>query len=123
MGVPVGPAAPSRIGTAEHFRWLHGIVAVTLVLNLVDMALTLAWVGAGFAREANPLLRDLVRDAPVVFAAAKLGLVAGGSWVLWRLRERGTAVVAIFIAFLVYYAVLLHHLRFLGRLLRAWLGA
>jgi hypothetical protein len=112
-----------RVGSPEHFRWLHGVVKVILVLNLLDALFTLLWVGAGLAREANPLLRELVVESPLVFALAKLGLVGLGSLLLWRLRQRPLAVVAIFVAFLTYYAVLLHHLRFLGRLLRAWLGA
>ena len=113
----------SRIGTPEHFRWLYGIVKVVLVLNLIDAVLTLLWVGAGLAREANPFVAALVTERPVAFAAAKLALVGFGSLLLWRLRQRPLAVVGIFAVFLAYYAVLLHHVRFIGRVLRAWLGA
>lgn len=116
-------AAASRIGTPQQFRWLHGIVSVVLVLNLVDAVLTVFWVGAGLARESNPLLAELVAERPVLFTAAKLGLVGFGSLLLWRLRQRPLAVIGIFGVFLAYYAVLLHHVRFLGRILRAWLGA
>ena len=122
MSAPPRPTPSPRIGTAEHFRWLHGIVAVTLVLNLVDAILTLFWVGAGFAREANPLMRDLVVHHPVYFAVAKLGLVGLGSLLLWWLRDRPLAVIGIFAAFAVYYLILLHHLRFLSLLVRAWLS-
>jgi hypothetical protein len=111
-----------HIGTAQHFRWLHGIVCVVLVLNLVDAVFTLLWVGAGLARELNPLLAHLVRQYPVGFAVAKLGLVGLGSLLLWRLRHRPLAVVSIFCSFVVYYLVLLHHLSFLGVILRAWLA-
>jgi hypothetical protein len=118
------PSPPSpRIGTPEHFSWLHGVVAVLLVLNLVDAIFTLIWVGSGLAREANPLLQDLVRQQPLGFAAAKLALVGLGSILLWGLRDRPLAVVAIFGAFIAYYAVLLHHLRFAGVLLGHWLAA
>lgn len=120
--MPSGTAAGLPIGTERHFRWLHGVVKVVLVLNLLDAVFTLFWVGAGLAHEANPLLADLVNEAPVAFALVKLGLVGLGSLVLWRLRQRPMAVVAIFAAFLAYYAVLLHHLRFLGKIGRAWLG-
>jgi hypothetical protein len=127
--MPSAPSAPHeelvpspRIGTAEHFRWLHGIVCVVLVLNLVDAVFTLLWVGAGLAREANPLLAHLVRQYPVGFALAKLGLVGLSSVLLWRLRHRPLAVVSIFCSFVVYYLVLLHHLSFLGTILRAWLA-
>ncbi len=122
MTAPSRPTPSPRIGTAQHFRWLHGIVAVTLVLNLVDAVLTLFWVGAGFAREANPLMRDLVVHHPVYFAVAKLGLAGLGSLLLWWLRDRPLAVIGIFTAFAVYYLILLHHLRFLSLLVRAWLS-
>jgi len=121
-GVTSRPAPSPRLGSAQHFRWLYGIVCVVLLLNLVDAILTLLWVGAGWASEANPLLADLVSEHPVGFAAAKLLLVGLSSLLLWRLRDRPLAVIAIFCAFLLYYLVLLHHLRFVGRLLRAWLA-
>lgn len=117
MATPPTVSPHPRIGTPEHFRWLHGIVKLVLVLNLVDAVLTLFWVGAGFAKEANPLLRDVLRDHPVAFAAAKLGLVGLGSLLLWWRRDRPLAVVAIFAAFLAYYVLLLHHVGFLSLLL------
>ena len=103
-----------RIGTPEHFRWLHGIVKVVLVLNLLDAVFTLAWVNTGLAREANPLMDELVHEHPVAFAATKLTLVGLGSLLLWRLRWRPLAVVAIFVAFLAYYGLLLAHVGFLS---------
>ncbi len=109
------------IGTAQHYRWLRGFVAVTLVLNLIDTILTLLWVGTGMAEEANPLLETLVLRHPIAFASAKLGLVGLSSLLLWRLRSRPLAVVAIFIAFLAYYLLLLWHLRFAGLWVGAWL--
>lgn len=121
MSAPARPGPSPRIGSPQHFGWLHGIVAVTLVLNLIDACLTLFWVGKGLAREGNPLMRELVRDYPVVFAAAKLSLVGLGSLLLWRLRDRPLAVIGIFAGFVAYYVLLLHHLSFLSLLLRAWL--
>jgi hypothetical protein len=105
------------IGTHEHFRWLEGIVKGTLVLNLLDACFTLAWVWAGLAREANPLLDELVHGHPIAFVGAKLGLVGLGSLLLWRLRGRPLAVIAMFVAFLTYYALLLIHVDYLGTLL------
>jgi hypothetical protein len=114
-------AEPTRrmesIGTQQHFRWLEGIVKGTLVLNLLDALFTLVWVWAGLAREANPLLDELVHGHPIAFVAAKLGLVGLGSLLLWRLRHRPLAVVAIFVAFLAYYGLLLIHVDYLGTLL------
>jgi hypothetical protein len=109
------------VGTPEHYVWLGGVVKGVLVLNLLDVLFTLVWVGTGLAREANPLLDELVSLRPVGFAAVKLALVGLGSLLLWRHRQRPLAVVAIFLAFLLYYFVLLWHLRFLGLLVGAWL--
>lgn len=106
------PAPASRIGTPEQFRWLLGIVKVVLVLNLLDAVFTLVWVWAGLAREANPLMVELVHEHPVAFAAAKLAVVGLASLLLWRLRHRPLAVVAIFVAFLAYYLLLLLHVGF-----------
>ena len=110
-----------RLGTEEHFRWLHGIVKAVLILNLIDALFTLLWISGGLAREANPFLDQLVIENPVTFAIAKLALVGMGSLLLWRFRHRGSAVIAIFVAFLAYYLVLLWHIRFLGLLVGAWL--
>ena len=112
----MSPKTPtdSWIGTQEQYRWLLGIVKVVLTLNLLDAIFTLVWINAGLASEANPLLADIVRDHPVVFATVKLGLVAGGSFLLWRYRSRPLAVVGIFVAFIVYYLLLLYHIGYLS---------
>ena len=117
MTAPAERHAPLSIGTREHFRWLEGIVKVTLVLNLLDAVFTLLWVYAGLATEANPFLDELVHEYPLPFMLAKLALVGLGSLLLWRLRQRPLAVVAMFVAFLAYYALLLVHIDYLSLLL------
>lgn len=101
---------------------MRGVVKAILVLNLLDAIFTLFWVQAGLAREANPFLRDLVASSPVAFVVVKLGLVGLGSSMLWRHRERPLAVIAIFSLFVVYYALLLWHLGFLGLVLGEQIG-
>jgi hypothetical protein len=100
------------VGTRQHLRWLNGIVKAIVVLNGLDALLTLFWVRAGLAQEANVFLRDLVDNHAVLFVIVKIGLVSLGSLQLWMYRRHPFAVVCLFVAFLVYYAVLLHHLRF-----------
>ncbi|MBW2268357.1 MAG: hypothetical protein JRH16_07250 [Deltaproteobacteria bacterium] len=111
------------VGTSQHFRWLEGIVKWMLVLNLCDALFTLVWVRWGLAREANTLLDELVNENAVAFVATKLGLVSLGSWVLWQRRSRPLAVIAIFIAFVLYYLVLLYHVQYASGLLRQLLSA
>jgi hypothetical protein len=116
------PRSPS-IGTSEHFGWLQGIVKAVLVLNLLDALFTLVWVRSGLAREANPLIEQLVNEHAVGFVVVKLALVGLGSWLLWNRRGQPGAVIAIFTAFFVYYLVLLYHLQYASGLLRQLLGA
>ena len=66
------------IGTPEHYRWLRGIVATVLVLNLLDAVFTLVWIQAGHAREANPVLRDLIHAARDIWTSC----VPPAMWVL-----------------------------------------
>ncbi len=106
------------VGTPEQFRWLHGIVKAVLVLNVIDAILTLVWVRAGLAIEANTLIDELVDENALAFVSVKVGLVALGSWVLWRRRQHPFAVVGIFVVFLAYYGILLYHLRYASTLIR-----
>ena len=108
-----------QVGTAQHFRWLHGIVKTVLVLNLLDAIFTLVWVRWGFAREANLMIDKLVEGHALAFIAVKLGLVGMGSWLLWQRRNHATAVVAIFVAFMAYYVVLLYHVQYAATLVRS----
>ena len=110
------------VGTTEHFGWLRGIVKAVLVLNLLDALFTLVWVRSGLAREANPLIDQLVEEHAVGFVIVKLGLVGLGSWLLWNRRERPAAVIGIVAAFLVYYFILLYHIQYASGLVRQLLG-
>jgi hypothetical protein len=108
---------PFLIGTSEHFRWLQGIIKWILVLNLLDGVLTLVWVQYFYAEEFNVMLRDLAHGDLVLFMVVKLTLVSLGSLFLWRNRNHPFAVVAIFLAFFVYYLVLLYHLQYITQVL------
>jgi formate hydrogenlyase subunit 3/multisubunit Na+/H+ antiporter MnhD subunit len=116
--LPVATRPRLEIGTPQHFRWLEGIVRTVLVLNLADALFTLVWIRSALASEANPLLRDLAHGHPAAFVGVKTALVGLASWLFWRHRQRPLAVVAIFLAFGVYYALLLAHLGFLSLVVR-----
>lgn len=113
---------PLSIGTEQHYRWLHGVVKAMIVFNLLDAVFTLFWVRAGLAREANAVMRMLVNEHAVLFVVAKLTLFSLSSLLLWRLREHASAVIFLFIAFVFYYLVLLHHLTFSSLLVRSYLA-
>lgn len=110
-------------GTRRRDRWLGPVVKGVIVLNLLDALFTLVWVSTGLAREVNPLMSPLVVEHPVAFVSAKLALVGFGSWLLWRCRARPLAVVAIFLAFIAYYAALLIHVRILVAVISAYVAS
>ena len=101
----------SSSGEPHHFEWLKGMIAAIFTLNVLDGSLTIYWLWVRGAREANPLMNHLIGLDPVLFMAGKLTLVALGSVLLWRLRHHAATATAIFGLFLVYYVLLLYHLR------------
>jgi hypothetical protein len=100
------------LGSQQEFRWLRIIVASIIFLNIFDAIFTLFWVNAGLAQEANVLMRYLVHNHPVIFVSVKFTIVFAGTYVLWKYRFNRYAVLGLFVIFLIYYALLLHHLRF-----------
>ena len=111
-----------KIGEPRHFLWLKGIISTVLILNMLDGVLTLVWVFSERAEEKNPLMAQIVSH-PVLFITLKMALVGMGSYLLWRFRKKALAVVAIFIAFFVYYWILLLHLKALNLdILQNWFG-
>ncbi len=104
-------SATAKIGTIQHFRWLKNIVFATLILNVLDAVFTMVWLSTGAATEANPVLADIAEHDPGLFVTVKFLLVALGSLLLWMNRKRPVAVVGIFVAFLVYYGILIYHLQ------------
>ena len=113
---------PGWIGTPQEYQWLEAIVNTVLVLNVFDAIMTMVWVSGGAAIEANPFLSDLVNANPLSFVTVKLALVSLGSLLLWRNRGHALAVVAIFVAFLAYYFLLLYHLRALRAAIVMWIN-
>lgn len=99
-----------QVGTPRQFRWLKGVIASVLVLNLLDAVFTLVWVFGLGVEEKNPAMAGLLATHPVLFVLVKTTLVALGSWLLWRFRRRPLAVVGIFVVFLFYYWLLIAHL-------------
>ena len=100
-----------KIGNSEHYLWLKGIIAVTLILNVADGVFTIYWVSNGKATEANPMMDALLMRSPEMLMLGKLALVSLGCFLLWRLRCRPLAVIGVFIAFGVYYGITIYHLR------------
>ncbi len=103
-----------EIGKEEHFNWLKGIIASTIIFNIIDAAFTIYWVANNKATEANPMMETLLSSSPLALMIGKIVLVSLGCFLLWRLKENALAVVAIFIAFFAYYGITIYHLRALS---------
>ena len=77
---------------------------------MVDAVLTTLWLSSGAATEANPFMAVALSWGFVPFVAGKISLVSLGCYTLWRRRRHWLSVVGVFLLFVVYYAILLHHL-------------
>ena len=93
------------IGKPDQFKWLEGVIAAVFVLSILDGVMTLIWVFTGHAAESNPVMDYLIWLHPLAFMAVKIVLVALSCVLLYRLRRNQLAVVGIFVAFIVYYAI------------------
>ena len=91
------------------YAGLRFLVAGILVSNLIDAAFTIVWTTAGLATEANPLLVDVLAKSPVLFMLAKLALVSGGIFLLFRLRKRPLALAGLYGCGCIYAVLLAYH--------------
>ena len=110
------------LGTSEQFSFLNGLIKTLLILNVIDAVLTVVWVSDRYATESNPFLFTLPAEHPVLFVLVKTALVSGGTFLLWRHRDRPLAVVAVFIGFLAYYFLLAMHLEAMWMAIRHFAG-
>lgn len=75
--------------------------------NLIDTAATLYLVGLGY-HEANPIMRQLLQY-PRLFAAVKICTMTAALLWLWKERESKLAVMASWIAAVVYGAIAVYY--------------
>lgn len=86
------------------------VAAAVLVLNLADALFTLIYIHAGMAAEANPLMETALGGGAVSFMMVKLTLVSLGVLLLFRLRRRRSASMALVGTAVAYSSVVLYHL-------------
>jgi hypothetical protein len=92
------------------FRSMFLVASALLILNLVDAIFTLAWIHSGLANEGNPLMDQALSGGPVGFMIIKLSLVSLGVSLLWRLRHRRAAHVAMMATAAAYGSLCVYHL-------------
>jgi len=93
----------------EFPRYKVGLKAI-ICLNLLDAVFTMIWVIGGIAEEANPLMEYLLSESPAAFMCYKILIVHLCVGLLWRLRSRKFARIAITPALLTYIGIVAFHI-------------
>jgi hypothetical protein len=101
----------SRVPASEEKEptWFAVLLAMLIVMNALDGLLTIVWVTAAQAVEANPLMAILLDIHPVLFMTFKCALVSLGAIILWRYRGNTFAMVSLAAACAAYLLVLTQH--------------
>ncbi len=89
----------------HHTRRLKALV----IMNAVDMLLTLYWVLGGAATELNPVTAALIEVSPALFVAAKVTVVPAGILTLWWWHEDPLSQKAAHVLCWLYGGVLVWH--------------
>ena len=61
---------------------------ILTILIFLDVLLTLYWVNAGLATEANPIMDFFFKQSSIIFTCAKLGMSFGGILILYCARTK-----------------------------------
>ncbi len=81
-----------------------------ILLNLVDLTVTITALENGWATEANPIMDFFLQMGYPYFIAVKLTGVAFASFVFWKFRYRKLTSICLSIALGVYICLNLHFL-------------
>src|SRR4051794_28595775 len=84
--------------------------ALLFLLNLCDGLMTIVWVRAGVATEANSLMAGLLDIGNLPFMAAKIGMGTFAAIVLYIGRDRPLAKYGIGLALAIYVGLMGLHL-------------
>ncbi len=107
-----------KVGTEKQIGWMGKMIFIVFLLNALDAVFTVYWIVGKETSETNPIMDLLLGIHPIIFVAVKLLLVALGSYLLWRYRRQRMAVIGIFGLFIVYYWLLIWHLRGFNEFIR-----
>lgn len=81
----------------------------TYILSLFDLGCTLYLTHRFGDIEGNPLVKRLILEKPIIVVLYKVVVVGAGLLTLYKLREHKAAVVASWIAFIVYALLAVYH--------------
>ena len=80
------------------------------IFNVFDAILTLFWIDAGMAEEANPIMEYALDIGPEYFFLCKIALVGMGSILLYRHRNKTISKLVTVTCVSVYVGVCFWHL-------------
>ena len=63
------------------------LLRLVFIANLFDAYLTLAWIDAGIATEANPIMDYLLQQGIGWFLLGKISAIVIACLILWRMRN------------------------------------
>ena len=92
-------------------------LCLVFILNLLDAHLTLTWVEAGIATEANPIMANLINLGGEWFMIGKIGAVSLACFFLYYCKHiRASKIVALIscVLYLIILGIHIHGVHDLG---------
>jgi len=91
-------------------KFFGSLLFWTLLFNIVDAALTVAFIPLCFD-EGNPVMSKFLEAGPVPFIAAKTCFIGFGSlvlWTTWKNYRHPLALFGVYLCFIVYWALVIY---------------
>ena len=93
-------------------RSIVRLACILTILILFDLTATIYWIANDLGVEANPIMNFFLGISPFLFVTAKIGLSAGGIWILCFFRKRFTKTIFMVLMALnlVYISLFVYHM-------------
>lgn len=85
---------------------IRSLLCVVFIANIIDAYLTLTWIEAGVATEANPIMAELLHLGTHWFWIGKVGTVTFACLFLWICRHVRASKLVAFVSCIVYITVI-----------------
>ncbi len=83
---------------------------ILVILNALDVVLTLLWIDMNVGVEANPLMVILIDISPILFVGVKMTLIILGVILLIRFEHHKIARVGLYGCTVVYFLLFGYHM-------------
>ena len=99
----------SYSNTQEKHHLMLGLIFLVGIFNVIDAGLTIFWINAGLATEANPIMEFVLRFGFDVFLIFKIMLVTSCLFVLWITKNNIWSKALIFPIYFLYCCIMGMH--------------